>query len=390
MLKPVILSVKSVYKKVFSKKSKNWNDLFPSKASFLFFNMYILFCVLHALIISASQDKNKGYEYNYIVVVLLTDLLKLIISFLLFWKNNPFSSFVSQFNNNHNLLWLYLIPALLYCIYNNLVFVSLSQFDPTTYSLLLQIRVVITGVLFQILFKKRLSLIQWISLLTLMSGCMIKELNLSDDWSATHVLDGGNTVNFSFGFNICFILIQVSINICFILIQVSFNICFILIQVLCSCTAGVYNEFLLKKNGGSVNTLVQNIFMYLDSILVNGVILVWKYDWSEMFSVKAIESLLHFKVLIVMLNNAALGITTSFFLKNLNSILKTFASALELSLVAILSRIFLNVPIMLNTVVSICVVSLAVVIYTQNPVTNVKKMEEEEKPMLGRDAEGIA
>lgn len=91
-----------------------------------------------------------------------------------------------------------------------------------------------------------------------------------------------------------------------------------------------------------------------------------------------------------MLNNAALGITTSFFLKNLNSILKTFASALELSLVAILSRIFLNVPIMLNTVVSICVVSLAVVIYTQNPVTNVKKMEEEEKPMLGRDAEGIA
>lgn len=42
-------------------------------------------------------------------------------------------------------------------------------------------------------------------------------------------------------------------------------------------------------------------------------------------------------VVIVILNNAAVGIVTSLFLKNLNSILKTFASALELVFIAILS-----------------------------------------------------
>lgn len=42
-------------------------------------------------------------------------------------------------------------------------------------------------------------------------------------------------------------------------------------------------------------------------------------------------------VVVVILNNAAVGIVTSLFLKNLNSILKTFASALELVFIAILS-----------------------------------------------------
>jgi len=45
---------------------------------------------------------------------------------------------------------LYFVPAALYCAYNNLAFVNLANFDPTTYFLLLQFRVVITGVVFQV------------------------------------------------------------------------------------------------------------------------------------------------------------------------------------------------------------------------------------------------
>ena len=39
---------------------------------------------------------------------------------------------------------------MLYCIYNMLTFVNLRAFDPTTYFLLLQLRVVVTGVMFQV------------------------------------------------------------------------------------------------------------------------------------------------------------------------------------------------------------------------------------------------
>lgn len=45
---------------------------------------------------------------------------------------------------------LYFVPAGLYCAYNNLGFVNLKHFDPTTYFILLQFRVVITGVVFQV------------------------------------------------------------------------------------------------------------------------------------------------------------------------------------------------------------------------------------------------
>lgn len=51
---------------------------------------------------------------------------------------------------NKHLCLLYFVPAFLYCLYNNLAFVNLSKFDPTTYYLLLQLRVVITGILFQV------------------------------------------------------------------------------------------------------------------------------------------------------------------------------------------------------------------------------------------------
>jgi Nucleotide-sugar transporter. len=47
-------------------------------------------------------------------------------------------------------MMLYFVPAFLYCLYNNLAFVSLSAFDPTTYYLLLQFRVVVTGIIFQV------------------------------------------------------------------------------------------------------------------------------------------------------------------------------------------------------------------------------------------------
>lgn len=69
-----------------------------------------------------------------------------------------------------------------------------------------------------------------------------------------------------------------------------------------------------------------------------------------------------------MLNNATVGIITSFFLKQLNSIVKTFASALELVLTAVLSYFIFDIPIYLNTVLSIVTVMLAMYLYTQNPV----------------------
>ena len=96
---------------------------------------------------------------------------------------------------------------------------------------------------------------------------------------------------------------------------------------------------------------------------------------SNMLNNVDLAILMQPKVILIMLNNTAIGIITSFFLKNLNSILKTFASALELIFTAVLCWLIFSISIHLNTVLSITMVSYAVILYSQNPVQNTRTKE---------------
>lgn len=270
---------------------------------------------------------------------------------------------------DRKVLYLYFVPAFLYCLYNNLSFLNLATFDPTTYNLLLQLRVVITAILFQVrqafenigkqnpvipnsfqvIFKKQLSDKQWLSLFLLTIGCMLKQINFTTNTNEQEYKS--STKSGALGFNI--------------------NAVFILVQVCCSCLAGVYNEYLLKHTGANVNIFIQNVYMYLDSIICNVLVLIVKGDISDAFAGVNFTKVFHLNVLIIMINNAAIGIITSFFLKTLNSILKTFASALELLLTALFSYLLFSIPIYLNTMLAICTVLYAVYLYSQNPVSNV-------------------
>lgn len=258
------------------------------------------------------------------------------------------------------MLILYLVPAFLYCLYNNLAFHNLSAFDPTTYFILLQLRVVSTGVLFQIIFKKYLSQKQWMSLILLTIGCMIKQINFGDQPDkvvtneSSEPAEAINNKN-TFGFDL------------------SINAVFILIQTICSCLAGVYNEYLLKDKGEDINIYVQNVFMYLDSIVCNALILLLQGNLISAFTSDNLMEILKPSVLVIMFINCAIGITTSFFLKYMNSIIKTFASAIELVFTAVLCRVLFAIPIYFNTISSIAIVFLSLFLYSQSPVVNLGK-----------------
>lgn len=171
---------------------------------------------------------------------------------------------------------------------------------------------------------------------------------------------------------------------------------FIFIQTLCSCLAGVYNEYLLKYKSNGTNIFVQNVFMYLDSIVCNAIILLIQGNLLTAFMLSNLRNVMHFKVIIIIINNSAIGIVTSFFLKYLNSILKTFASALELLFTAILSYVLFSIPIYLNTMIAIFIVSLAVYLYSQSPVVNttsqkseVHKNDDEVELLIPSDVEEV-
>ena len=156
---------------------------------------------------TATQDSNHKYSYNTATVVLLSEASKLFSSATIFILKNSFSDFIHHIRKSGpQLLKLYMVPAGLYCLYNNLQFTSLSKFDPTTYFVLMQFRVVITGVLFQLIFKKVLTKSQWLSLFILTFGCIVKQIHAGS----------GDMQKVSFDVNIYLILILLQVRIGFL------------------------------------------------------------------------------------------------------------------------------------------------------------------------------
>jgi len=163
---------------------------------------------------------------------------------------------------------------------------------------------------------------------------------------------------------------------------INIHLIWILVQVFCSCFAGVYNEYLLKSDRTiQVDMMLQNAFMYFDSILCNFILLIY-FDYQQP-TLSAIDKLYNtielilsgkeILILLIILNNAAVGIVTSLFLKSMTSILKTFASALELLFTSILAWIIFSIPVSIYTFIAIFIVSTAVYLYSINPVVNLPK-----------------
>ncbi|XP_054743313.1 UDP-galactose transporter senju [Anastrepha obliqua] len=353
--------------------SINWRELFPTKLTFVIFLLYISLFIGQGIFVTASQEANNSYSYNTVTVVLLTEVLKLLVSASLYCREKNLTSLLRDVRKDSNVMMLYFVPAFLYCLYNNLAFVNLSTFDPTTYYLLLQLRVVITGVLFQIIFKKYLTCRQWISLLLLTCGCMLKQIDLNKFYGDTNDDSEAAAVQ------------QVTLNVTNAFspkvsgknmngFDLSLSALLILAQTIFSCLAGVYNEYLLKDKGVDVNIFVQNVFMYIDSIVCNALILLVNGQLVGAFTTQSLRTIWRFNVIIIIVNNAAIGIVTSFFLKYMNSIVKTFASALELMFTAVLCYFLFAIPIYINTALAIAVVSFAIYLYSQSPVVNTGKI----------------
>lgn len=359
--------------------------LFPTKESFFIFWSYISLFVSQGLLVTAVQ-RSKILGFNAIVVVLLTESVKLLICTVVYLirSNGNILCLLKDIKKNNKLLFLYLVPSFLYCLYNNLTFINLELFDLTTYYCLMQFRIVLTAIIYQILFRRKLTILQWTSLIILTLGCFIKEYGLYDDMSKDKLPSTGATKldNITTTEKLSTQprkddKIDNEIN---PIIHFAWLTLLLLLQMFCSCFAGVYNEYLLKDSSTANNAdiILQNIFMYLDSILCNLVVFKiasdnGKANGLETQNIGIVTTLYNLLseplVLVLILNNALSGLVASFFLKSLNSILKTFASALELFAVAILAWFLFDNKIDNYTITALFLVSAAMIVYSKNPVS---------------------
>lgn len=348
------------------------NGLFPSRTSLFIFCSYISLFVSQGLLVKASQrSRIAGFKSS--IVVLLTEFLKLIICTVVHLSRSKWSlrNLIVDIRLNRNLVVLYLVPAFLYCLYNNLTFTNLERLDLATYQCLMQFRIVLTAIIYQILFRRKLSAMQWVSLFILTAGCLIKEYG-AYDMSTAAVQSNPTSEQPPSNVTTPDGVVPKTSPYSFVSTTL-----LIVLQLFCSCFAGVYNEYLLKDSS-TADVILQNMYMYLDSIICNAIFFKLSPEGSsnlsksdqEISMLSRLQNLLTSPVICVLiLNNALSGLVASFFLKSLNSIIKTFAAALELFAITFLAWLLFGDYIDILTILSLVVVTVALTLYSMNPVS---------------------
>ena len=284
------------------------------------------------LILSHLAMTSSG-EYSKTAIVLVTDLLKFafaLIGYSVESSQGPLG-IVDDMYQHRVLFLLYAIPSGMYVAYNNLSYVALTYFDPATYSVLMQLRIVVTGLLSVIIINRRITPMQWIALLVITFGGMLKEVNIAGTLplrDSTHYF-------------------------------------IIVVQLLLSAGAGVYTEQLLKGRAGACTSL-QNLFMYFHGLWLDIVIIAFNGELSGSL-IPDLSVICSTPVLIgVVVNAAVTGVVTGYFLRILGSLLKSIASALEIPAIAVASFVVFGYPISPSTGFAIALVCSGVFLYS-NP-----------------------
>ena len=92
---------------------------------------------------------------NATSVVVLTELAKLGLALALYrYYDGTWLQLGRGTVAAWRLLLKYTVPAGLYAVYNNLMYINLTNFDPGTYTLMMQLRILFTGLLYQALFSR--------------------------------------------------------------------------------------------------------------------------------------------------------------------------------------------------------------------------------------------
>ena len=249
-------------------------------------------------LVMLTKNVDGGYNYAPITTTFLAEFMKLIISFCLY--NKPATK------RTHNTLttrdiFQFAVPAFVYFVNNNLIFIILAYVSSTTYQILSSLKTVATGILFRLILKRKLADVQKTAILLLACGAAVSQLpsplpagsqTCTGPSELTQLLVRFNASNGS----------SVEINSDALLAAaadaaaaeaqaaessgaggVFIGVSVALFACLNSAFGGVYSELLLKKDGSLHSIHLQNLLLYAWGVLFNFIGLLVK-DHELVFS----------------------------------------------------------------------------------------------------------
>jgi len=204
----------------------------------------------HSILVNLSKEDGR-IPYSSASVILFVELCKLLFS-ISFLSSDIMAGKVQ---NQPLRTWLaFSVPAILYCINNNLCVHVLLFIDPASYQLLVNIKIVTTAVLYRIIIKRPISRIKWValSLITVAGVCNsyggIKSTPAKVAAKVAEATDAPSQ----------HLDIYVSVT----------GILLVLLISLISGFAGVYTEYIVKRQF-QISLHQQNTMLYTFGVLFN-------------------------------------------------------------------------------------------------------------------------
>ncbi len=162
----------------------------------------------------SSASPNQRYDVAHMMII--TELLKLILSTIVEFSLNGGSSVLSSFSYSSLQLFP---PALLYLIQNTLIYVSLAYLSVPTFQVLYQSKLIMTALLSTAFLNHTYRVRQWSGLLLLTLGVTVVTLSEGGYEGRSHQ---GEQLDTAWGVGL------------------------VLISCVCSSLAGIYFEALIK------------------------------------------------------------------------------------------------------------------------------------------------
>ncbi|OWM87936.1 CMP-sialic acid transporter 2-like [Punica granatum] len=345
LLSPTTKSVSRAYDK--------YRNRVSSKQRFLNTLLVVGDCILVGLqpvLVYMSKVDGK-FKFSPVSVNFLTEAAKVLfaIIMLIFQARRQrvgekpllsLSTFMQAARNNV----LLAVPALLYAINNYLKFTMQLYFNPATVKMLGNSKVLVIAVLLKIIMRRRFSIIQWEALALLLIGISVNQLRSLPEGAS-------------------------SMGIPVATVAYIFTGIFVIVPSL----ASVFNEYAMKSQY-ETSIYLQNLFLYgygaiFNFLAILGIAIVQGPD-----SLNILEG--HSKATMLLIcNNAAQGILSSFFFKYADTILKKYSSTVATIFTGIASAALFGHTLTVNFVLGISIVFISMHQFF-SPLSKVKELPQ--------------
>ncbi|KAK3881814.1 hypothetical protein Pcinc_013767 [Petrolisthes cinctipes] len=291
-----------------------------------------------------TSTPHQHQPYLITTAVLLSELLKLALSLtFLHLESGRVVSVTGRrvYEEVVSRVWETLklaIPAFLYVVQNNLLFIALSNLDAATYQVTYQLKILTTAIFSWVMLGKRLALIHWLSLCLLMLGVSLVQVEGSSNTSGNtkiipevEVLKGGEPPD----------AVPVDIhNVAHPNTEVSrlLGILAVFVSCISSGFSGVYFERLVKR-GNQTSLLIRNIQLGIFSIAF--AVMAVSTD-SKVIKEGGFFQGYSITTWLVVLIQAFGGLMVSVTMKYADNILKGFATSLSIVMSTLVSWLALG------------------------------------------------